>query len=84
MNVTALLIAMDSDPAEALVPDQSPDAVQLLASVEDQFSVIVLPRDTLDGLAVRITVGAVTVGAAFTVTVTLSLALPPAPLQVIV
>ena len=58
-----------------------PDAMQLLASVEDQFSVMVPPRDVLDGLAVRVTVGAGAVGAAFTVTVTLSLALPPSPLQ---
>ena len=81
MNVTALLIVMDSEPAVALAPDQFPDAVQLLASVEDQLRLMALPRDTLDGLAVRLTVGAGVVGGWFTVTVTLSLALPPSPLQ---
>ena len=70
---------MDSDPAIGLVPDQFPDAVQLLASVDDQFKVIALPRLTLDGLALSVTVGALTAGGSLTVTV--ALALPPAPLQ---
>ena len=80
MNVTELLITIDSWPAVAFDPDQSPNALQLLASVDDQFSVTLPPRVTLDGLAVRLTVGAIAAGGALTVTVTLSLALTPAPL----
>ena len=55
-----------------------------MASVDDQLKVIVLPRAIRDGLAVRFTVGRAAVGGTLTVTVMLSLALPPAPLQVIV
>ena len=62
MNVTELLITIDCEPAVGFAPDQSPDAKQLLASVDDQLNVIVLPRLTLDGLAVRLTVGSFTTG----------------------
>ncbi|MGB5727700.1 MAG: hypothetical protein WBM52_10860 [Thiogranum sp.] len=41
----------------ALGPDQLSDAIQLLAFVDDQLSVMLPPRATLDGLAVRLTVG---------------------------
>ena len=81
VNVSGLLIDIDCEPAVAFDPDQLPDALQLSASVEVQLKVMVLPRDTLDGLAVRVTVGAGLAGGTFTVTVTLSLALPPSPVQ---
>jgi hypothetical protein len=80
-KVTELLIAMDSDPAMGFVPDQFPDALQLVASVDDQLKVMVPPRLTLDGVALSVTVGALTAGGSLTVTVALALALPPAPLQ---
>ena len=84
MNVTELLIAIDAEPLVAFDPDQSPEAEQLLASVEDQFNVIVPPRRSDDGLAVRLSVGLITAGGVFTVTVKLPLALPPLPLQLMV
>ena len=74
MNVTALLITMDCEPAIGFAPAQSPDAEQRLASVDDQLNVIVPPRFTKDGLAVRVTVGSSATGGRLTVTVTLSLA----------
>jgi hypothetical protein len=58
-------------------PDQPPDAVQLLALLEDQLSVDDPPGFTVVGLALR-----PTVGGGETLTVTDWLALPPAPLQV--
>jgi hypothetical protein len=54
------------------VPDQLPDAVQAVALVLDQVSVLVLPLATVAGLAEIITVAAG--GAAL-------LLLPPPPLQ---
>ena len=72
---------MVSEPVEALEPVQPPEAVQLLASVDDQLIVMLPPRATLEGLAVMLTVGSFTDDGSFTVTVTLSLALPPSPLQ---
>ena len=72
---------IDAEPLVVCAPDQPPDAVQLLASVDDQFNVIVPPRLSLDGLAVMLTIGSLTAGSSFTVTVTLSLAFPPSPLQ---
>ena len=77
-------MVIDVEPPTGFVPDQLPDAEQVLASVDDQFSVIVPPRLTLEGLAVRLTVGAVTAGGSLTVIVTLSLSLPLSLLQVIV
>ena len=82
MNVTGPLIVSDCDPEIDLAPDQLPEAVQLDASTDDQLNVIVLPRLTFAGLAVRLTVGAVTTGGVLTVTVTLLVSLPPSPLQV--
>ena len=73
---------MVSDPLTGFAPDQLPDAVQLAASVEDQLRLIVLPRLTLVGLAVSVTVGGGATGSALTVMVSVSLLLPPAPLQV--
>lgn len=76
VKVTGLSIVRDSDPAIDLVPDQFPDALQLLAAVEDQLRVIVLPRLTLEGLAPGLTVGTCTVGGSVTVTVTPTVSLP--------
>ena len=74
---------MDSEPLVALEPDQPPDALQLLASVEDHVSVMLSPFRIVEGLALSETVGA---GAdtGLTVTVVLLFALPPAPSQVMV
>jgi len=84
VNVTGSLITTDAEPVTGFAPDQSPEAEQLAASVDDQLNVIVLPRLTEDGLAVRLTVGSLETGGWVTTTVTLSLALPPSPLQLIV
>ena len=66
-------------PLVGSLPDQPPEAVQLLALVEDQFSIADPPRLTVVGLALRLTVG---LTGAETLTVTDRLALPPGPLQV--
>ncbi len=68
---------MTSEPDTPLLPDQSPEAVQLVASVEFQFSVVEPSWETVTGFAEKESVGT---GAA-TVTLTESFALPPAPLQ---
>lgn len=81
VNVTAVLITIDSEPVIGFEPDQPPEATQLEASVDDQLNVIVLPRRTTAGLAVSLTVGSVATGGALTVIVTLLLALPPSPSQ---
>ena len=62
-----------------MVPDQAPEAVQLVALVEDQVSVEPDPLWIELGLAEIETVGAGV--AAVTVTFAEPLALPPAPLQ---
>jgi hypothetical protein len=67
-----------SEPDVALLPDQSPEAVQLVTLLLFQLNVVEPLADTLDGLADRLTMGAL---GATTVTLTESLALPPAPLQ---
>jgi hypothetical protein len=82
VNVTGLSITIDCEPVTGFAPDQSPDAKQLLAPADDQLNVIVLPRLTLDGLEVRLRAGGAAAGGSFTVTVILSVALPPAPVQV--
>jgi hypothetical protein len=64
-------------PLVGSLPDQPPDAMQLLAFVEDQLSVAEPPLLTLAGLALRLTAGA-----AETFTVTDWLALPPGPVHV--
>ena len=61
-----------------LVPDQSPEATQLVASVLFQFSVVESFCDTLAGLAENDNVGAGVV----TETLTVSMTELPAPLQV--
>ena len=45
-------------PLIALLPDQPPEAVQLVALVEDQLSMAEPPLLTLVGVAERLTVGA--------------------------
>lgn len=65
------------EPLVASVPDQAPDAAQLVAVVDDQVSVELPPLATLLGLALKETVGAVTV----TDTVAEFDAVPPAPVQ---
>ncbi len=67
------------DPEVDLPPDHPPDALQVVAPVELQDRFVVLPELTVVGFAVNVKVG----GAAFTVTVTLSEAEPPGPVQVI-
>ena len=47
-----------SDPAVAIEPDQPPEAVHELASVEDQVSVTGEPEAILEALEVKVTVGA--------------------------
>jgi hypothetical protein len=74
----AVSAPVDWLPDVALVPDQSPEAVQEVALVEDQFSVDAPPLATEVGLAVSDTVGTVD---AVTVTLADTLALPPAPVQ---
>ena len=84
VNETASLTTIDSEPAVALEPDQLPEAVQLVASVVDQLNVIVFPRRGLVELVLKLSVGSASVGGGgvLTVTVTLSFAVPPSPLHV--
>src|SRR5882672_2411256 len=59
VNVEAAVIAGDvSVPLTAFAPDQAPDAVQLVALVEDQVSWAVAPEFTVVGFALSVTVGA--------------------------
>ena len=68
---------LDALPLTALVPDQAPEAVQVVALLEFQVSVEALPLTTELGLAVRVTVGA----GELTETVADCDALPPGPEQ---
>ena len=67
------------EPDVALLPDQPPEAVQLVALVLFQLSVVELFITTLPGFADRETVGDT---AAATVILTVSLISPLAPVQV--
>ena len=67
------------EPEVALLPDQDPEAVQLVALVVDQVSVLEPPAVTEVGLADIRTTGA---GLELTVTVFDAELLPPSPLQV--
>jgi len=69
-EASALSGPMDSDPDVTFVPDQPPEAVHEVASVEDQVSVTDEPDATDEALDVKLTVGGV--GG-------LSLPLPPLP-----
>jgi hypothetical protein len=68
---------VDCEPLVVLAPDHPPEAVQAVASVDDQLSVALAPLATVCGVAVIVTVG---VGA-FTVAVADCEALPPTPVQ---
>ena len=68
---------LDSLPETALLPDHAPEAVQELASVDDQVSIEESPLATEPGFAVSDTVGARGV----TVTVADAFAVPPSPVQ---
>jgi hypothetical protein len=81
VQVSVNVLFVDSEPVEAvpdvaLLPDQAPLAVQLVAFVDDQVSVLALPLATLVGLALN-----ATVGRASTVTVVDCAAVPPLPVQ---
>ena len=77
--VVALNAPVLALPLVGSLPDQPPEAVQLLALVEDQLSIADPPLLIVVGLALRLTVG---LTGAETLTVTDWLALPPGPLQV--
>jgi len=78
-NVLVLVNApVDWLPEVALAPDQAPEAVQEVASVEDQVSVEDPPLAIDVGFAASDTVGT----GGNTVTVADALALPPEPVQV--
>jgi hypothetical protein len=76
--VLALRAPVDCDPLVASLPDQPPEAVQAVALVEDQLSVVLLPLVTVLGAALKVTVGAGEV----TETVADWAAEPPGPVQV--
>ena len=81
-RVKLLLVAMGDivcGPDVALLPDQSPEAVQLIASVVLQFNVVEPLAGTFVGLADKFTAGTPTGGS--TVTVTESFAFPPVPVH---
>ena len=77
--VVALSAPVLALPLAGRLPDQPPEAMQLLALVEDQLSIAAPPLLTVSGLALRLTVGLTGVE---TVTVTDWVALPPGPPQV--
>jgi hypothetical protein len=70
--------SIDCDPLVDMLPDQPPEAVQLVAFVEDHVKVDVPPLATLVGLALSETVGEF----AETSTVADWEAVPPSLLQV--
>jgi hypothetical protein len=74
------MFEIDCVPEVSSVPLQPPEAVQEVASVEDQVSVLLPPEETDVGLAERVTVGAG--GDVITETDADCAADPPAPLQV--
>jgi hypothetical protein len=69
------------EPAVSWAPDHAPEAVHDVASVLDHVSVELAPASTTVGLAEIATMGA---GGEPTSTVTELVAVPPAPLQIIV
>ena len=66
-------------PLVGTLPDHLPDALQLVALVEDQLSTEEAPLLMLVGFAFKLTVG---LAGAETLTVTDRAALPPGPLHV--
>lgn len=69
---------MDCEPLTALLPDQSPDAEQVVAFAADQVRIELLPLLIVLGAALRLTMST----GAVTVTVADCDALPPSPVQV--
>lgn len=70
---------MTNVPDVGRFPDHPPDAVQVVAAVDDQLNVDVPPLATVVGFAVIVTVG--TGGVALTATVAVCPVEPPGPLQ---
>ena len=68
-------------PLVATVPLQAPEAVQVVALVDDQVSVELDPLLMLVGLALKLTVGAGVTDAPVTVTVADCSVVPPDPVQ---
>jgi hypothetical protein len=77
--LVALSAPVDCVPLVPLVPDQAPDAVQLVALVELHVSVELPPLATETGLAVSVTVG--TEDELVTVTVFDAEVVPPEPVH---
>ena len=71
-------LPVEAEPLVACAPLQPPEAVQEIASVEDQVSIALPPLVTVLGFAVSVNVGTVWI----TDTVTDCEALPPEPVQV--
>lgn len=71
-------LPVDAEPLVASVPLQPPEAVQEVASVEDQVSIALAPLVTVLGFALRVTVGTGWI----TDTVADCEALPPGPVHV--
>ena len=80
-EAAALNAPTASDPEVAFAPDQLPDAVHVVALVEDQVSVTEEPETTEEALGVNVTVGAVPAGVVLTATEAVWLTEPPAPEQ---
>lgn len=78
-SVLAVSAPVEAEPNVARAPLQPPLAVQVSASVEDHESVDEVLYGTVLGEADRVTLGD---GGGLTLTVTVWLALPPAPVQV--
>jgi hypothetical protein len=76
--VVVLRATVVIEPLTGSVPPQPPDAVQLVAWVEDQVNVDVEPLFSVVGLALMVTTGAGSV----TETVAVWVATPPAPVHV--
>ena len=53
----AVSAPVDCEPLTALAPDQTPEAVQTVALVDDQLKLALLPLAIVLGLADRATVG---------------------------
>lgn len=76
----AVKAPVDCVPLVALLPDQAPDAVQVVAFAADQLRVEASPVVTELGLAEKLIVGAA--ATAVTETAVVPVALPPAPVHV--
>jgi hypothetical protein len=74
-----LRLPVEALPRSVRFPFQAPDAVQLMAPVLDQFSVVADPRRTLEAALLRLTVGAGS--GCITLTDSLAVTWPPGPVQ---